>query len=140
MCVCVSVCVCVYPCVCVCVRVCVSVCVCVCVCPCVCVCVCVCLCVCVCVSVCVCVCVHVCVSVSVCVCLCVCVVRQLVQLAALLLVGGLELLVLGPQPLLLQHDLLVQAGRRRSATSGLGFTSRSRHGNVTASQLHVKST
>ena len=38
-------------------------------------------------------------------------VRELVQLAALLLVGGLELLVLHPQPLLLQHDLLVQTGQ-----------------------------
>ena len=38
-------------------------------------------------------------------------VRELVELAALLLVGGLELLVLQPESLLLQHDLLVQAGR-----------------------------
>lgn len=37
--------------------------------------------------------------------------RELVQLAALLLVGGFELLVFHPEPLLLQHDLLVQTGR-----------------------------
>lgn len=36
--------------------------------------------------------------------------RELVQLAALLLVGGPELLVLHSEPLLLQHDLLVQTG------------------------------
>lgn len=42
--------------------------------------------------------------------LCVCVsnIRKLVQLAALILVGGFELLVLHPEPLLLQHDFLVQ--------------------------------
>lgn len=33
--------------------------------------------------------------------------RELLQLAALLLVDSLELLVLHPQPFLLQHDLLV---------------------------------
>lgn len=33
------------------------------------------------------------------------------QLAALLLVGGFEFLMLHSEPLLLQHDLLVQTGR-----------------------------
>lgn len=40
-------------------------------------------------------------------------VRELVQLAALLLVGGFELLVFDPEPLLLQHDLLVQTGAEK---------------------------
>lgn len=35
------------------------------------------------------------------------------QLAALLLVGGFELLVFHPQPLLLQHELLVQTGTEK---------------------------
>lgn len=38
-----------------------------------------------------------------------CDVRELVQFAALFLVDGFELLMLHPQPLLLQHDLLVEA-------------------------------
>lgn len=42
--------------------------------------------------------------------------RELVQLATLLLVGGLELLVFHPQTLLLQHDLLVQTGERQIQT------------------------
>lgn len=42
--------------------------------------------------------------------------RELVQLAALLLVGGSELLVLHSEPLLLQHDLLVQTGGNRTQT------------------------
>ncbi len=37
--------------------------------------------------------------------------RELLQLAALLLVSSLELFMLHPQPLLLQHDLLVQAAQ-----------------------------
>lgn len=36
------------------------------------------------------------------------ILRELLQLAALLLVDSLELLMLHPLPLLLQHDLLVQ--------------------------------
>lgn len=39
--------------------------------------------------------------------------RELVQLAALLLVGGLQLVVLHPEPLLLQHDLLVETRRHQ---------------------------
>ena len=58
-----------------------------------------------------CVCAHVCMRVCERQNECACVSRELVQLAALLLVGGLEFLVLHPEPLLLQHDLLVEAGR-----------------------------
>lgn len=43
-------------------------------------------------------------------------IRQLMQLAALLLVGGLEFLMLHSEPLLLQHDLLVQTGREDTAS------------------------
>ncbi len=45
--------------------------------------------------------------------------RELLQLAALLLVGSLELLVLHPQPLLLQHDLLVQTTQMSGTASVL---------------------
>lgn len=38
------------------------------------------------------------------------------QLAALLLVGGLEFLMLHSEPLLLQHDLLVQTGKEDTAS------------------------
>lgn len=37
--------------------------------------------------------------------------RELLQLAALLLVSSFELLMLHSQPLLLQHDLLVQTAQ-----------------------------
>ena len=40
-------------------------------------------------------------------------VRELMKLAALVLVGGFEFLVLHPQTLLFQHDLLVQTGERK---------------------------
>ena len=46
--------------------------------------------------------------------------RELLQLAALLLVDGLQLLVLHPQPLLLQHDLLVQAAHRSVSSISTG--------------------
>ena len=60
----------------------------------------------------------VCACVRACVCVCVCAwdIRQLMQLAALLLVSGLEFLMLHSEPLLLQHDLLVQTGRKDTAS------------------------
>lgn len=51
--------------------------------------------------------------------------RELLQLAALLLVGGLELLVLHLQPLVLQDDLLVQAAQTSAETvSAIGHIQR----------------
>lgn len=45
--------------------------------------------------------------------------RELLQLAALLLVSGFELLMFHFQPLLLQHDLLVQTAQISAAASVL---------------------
>ena len=51
-----------------------------------------------------------------------CVLRELVQLTALLLVGGLEFLVLHPETFLLQHDLLVETGRGQRGRQQHGST------------------